>query len=230
MSTSLDECEAACINAARVRSHCPLCGAVAHGAITTGDAREYFRCAGCALVFLHPAQRLSAADEKARYELHRNDPADADYVAFLRRLADPIAARLQPGARGLDFGCGPAPVLSQLLTGSGLPCAAYDPFFHPNESLLRERYDYVVCSEVVEHAHDAAAMFATLHSLLRPGGVLGVMTRFYPECDAFGDWWYRRDPTHVCFYNEASMRWITTRHASTVDFPCANIAIFTMLD
>ena len=206
---------------------CPLCGAGGGSAITTSDDRQYFRCASCALVYLHPRQRLSPAQERARYELHENDPADPDYVAFLRRLADPVMARLQPGARGLDFGCGPEPVLSQLLTSAGFPCAAYDPFFSPDEVLLNDRYEYVTCSEVVEHAHNPAAMFATLHRLLRPGGILGVMTRFYPGESEFPDWWYRRDPTHVCFYNEETMRWIAGQHGSSVDFPRHDVALFT---
>lgn len=205
---------------------CLLCGAEST-ATTTSDARQYFQCAYCALVHLHPEQRLSRSDEKARYELHENNPADPDYIAFLRRLGDPIMARLRPGARGLDFGCGPSPVLSQLLTAAGFPCAAYDPFFAPDEALLENRYDYVTCSEVVEHAYDPAPMFATLHRLLRPGGILGVMTRFYPESTAFSDWWYRRDPTHVCFYNEKTMLWIARRHGCQAEFPAPDVTLFT---
>lgn len=193
----------------------------------TEDARRYFSCPKCALIHLHPEQRLSAPAERARYELHENDPADRDYVGFLRRLADPMMERLQPGARGLDFGCGPAPVLAELLTAAGFPCAAYDPFFAPDETLLDDRYDYVTCSEVVEHAHDPAGMFATLHGLLVPGAVLGVMTMFYRNRSAFADWWYRRDPTHVCFYNEDTMRWIGERHGWVTNFPAPNVTLFT---
>ncbi len=205
---------------------CQLCDAAGVKEIRTDDARRYFQCAHCALVYLHPAQRLSPADERARYELHENDRGDPEYVAFLRRLADPVMDRLRPGARGLDFGCGPAPVLSEMLTKAGFPCAAYDPFFAPDESLLDSRYDYVTCSEVVEHAHDPANIFATLNRLLRAGSVLGVMTRFYRDEAEFADWWYRRDPTHVCFYNEATMRWIADRHGWRLEFPRPNVAIF----
>lgn len=211
----------------RVITHCPLCGAGDGSQITTSDARQYFQCGRCALVRLHPEQRLSRPEERARYELHQNDPTDADYVAFLRRLADPVMERLRPGARGLDFGCGPAPVLSQMLAAAGFPCAAYDPFFAPDEALLEDRYDYVTCSEVVEHAHDPAAMFSALHRLLLPAGVLGVMTRFYPSGGVFEDWWYRRDPTHVCFYAEETMRWVAERYGYTADFPVPNVTLLT---
>lgn len=206
---------------------CPLCDAVPSRSIESGDDRSYFACAVCALIHLHPAQRLSASDERARYELHENDRADPGYVDFLRRLADPMVERLRPGARGLDFGCGPVPVLSELLTSAGFPCVAYDPFFTPDETLLDKRYDFIACSEVVEHAHDPASMFAKLRRMLAPAGLLGVMTRFYGEGNAFADWWYRRDPTHVCFYNEATMRWIAERHGWMAQFPQPNVTLFS---
>lgn len=208
-------------------TQCLLCGVAGRGEFTTRDARRYFQCARCALVHLHPGQRISRADERARYELHQNDPADPAYVAFLLRLADPMMARLRPGAQGLDFGCGPAPVLSQLLTAAGFPCAAYDPFFAPDPALLEERYDFVTCSEVVEHAHDPAGMFSTLQRLLRSGSVLGVMTRFHPGSPKFEGWWYRRDPTHVCFYNETTMRWIAERDGYETRFPAPDVTLFT---
>ncbi len=159
--------------------------------------------------------------------LHENDPGDPGYVGFLRRLADPLIARLRPGARGLDFGCGPAPVLSDRLTSAGFPCAAYDPFFAPDNALLENRYDFITCSEVVEHARDPAEMFAILHRLLAPGGVLGVMTMLYESEDAFDGWWYTRDPTHVCFYDETTMRWIGERHGSSCEFAAPNVTLFT---
>lgn len=210
------------------QSPCPLCSAPTLE--LSNAAREhsrYFRCAVCALIHLDPAHRLSRDAERSRYRLHENDGSDPGYVSFLKRLADPVMERLRPGARGLDFGCGPAPVLSEILTAAGFPCAAYDPFFAPDESLLDKRYDFVTCSEVIEHARDPAHMFATLRRMLSPGGILGVMTMFHPGEAAFADWWYRRDPTHVCFYNEATMRWIGERYEWQTDFPAPNVTLFS---
>jgi SAM-dependent methyltransferase len=189
--------------------------------------RRFFACPGCALIHLDPAHRLSREQERERYLLHDNDAGDPGYVAFLRRLADPMMSKLSPGARGLDFGCGPVPVLAELLKAAGFPCAAYDPFFAPDDALLDKRYDFVTCSEVVEHAHDPAKMFTTLRRLLSPGGVLGVMTMFHPGEAAFADWWYRRDPTHVCFYDETTMRWIGERFGLTCELAAPNVTIFT---
>lgn len=117
--------------------------------------------------------------------------------------------------------------MSELLSARGFPCAAYDPFFLPDESLLGERYDFVTCSEVVEHLHDPGNTFALLGRLLERGGLLGVMTRFYGHEAPFEEWWYRRDPTHICFYNESTMEWIAGRHGWAIEFPRAHVALFT---
>lgn len=206
---------------------CPLCGAptlVLPNAAS--EHQRYFRCVICDLIHLDPAHRLSRDEEQNRYLLHENDRNDPGYTTFLNRLAEPVMERLRPGARGLDFGCGPTPVLGELLTAAGFPCAAYDPFFAPDETLLDNRYDFITCSEVVEHAHGPARMFPALGRMLMPGGILGVMTMFHPGEDAFADWWYRRDPTHVCFYAEPTMRWIGERHEWRTEFPRPNVTIF----
>lgn len=207
---------------------CPLCGAPTLGLPDAArELHRYFRCTVCALIHLDPSHRLSHDEERNRYLLHENDGNDSGYLNFLKRLADPMMERLRPGARGLDFGCGPTPVLSEILTAGGFPCAAYDPFFAPHEALLDERYDFITCSEVAEHAHDPARMFTGLRHVLAPGGILGVMTMFHPGEEEFANWWYRRDPTHVCFYNEATMRWIGEQHRWRTDFPAPNVTIFT---
>jgi SAM-dependent methyltransferase len=210
-------------------SPCPLCGVPTTrvGDASDDDRQRLFRCPNCALIHLDPSLRISIDRERERYLLHENDAGDPGYVGFLRRLADPVTARLRPGARGLDFGCGPAPVLSGILKSAGFPCAAYDPFFAPDEALLKSRYDFVTCSEVVEHARDPAEMFATLRRLLAPGGILGVMTLLYESEAAFADWWYTRDPTHVCFYDETTMRWIGERFGWTCELAAPNVTLFT---
>lgn len=207
---------------------CPLCQAESTQCYHVDGDRQYFRCSICEMIFLHPAHRISLAAEQSRYREHRNDAADAGYVRFLRRLADPMVRRLPPGARGLDFGAGPAPVLAALLTSEGFPCKAHDPLFMPDDRLLSERYDFVTCSEVVEHLHDPAAGFALMAELLTEGGLLGVMTRFYGHEAPFSHWWYRRDPTHVCFYAEPTMRWIAEDRGWSVELPRPHVALFTV--
>lgn len=166
--------------------------------------------------------------EVVRYQEHNNEADDPGYEAFLRKLGDPMLERLPIGARGLDFGCGPTPVLARVLTGAGRPCAAYDPLFLPDEALLDRVYDFVTATEVLEHLHDPAAVFDRFARLLARGGHLGVMTRFYGHEAPFDRWWYRRDPTHVCFFVEDTMRWIAADRGWTVEIPRPHVAIFAV--
>ena len=209
---------------------CPLCGLILASAYFDDGTSRYSRCPECTLIFRDPAQWPTAEQERSRYLLHANDASHAGYVAFLRQLADAVTPRLEKGACGLDFGCGPTPVLSSLLADAGFPCEAYDPFFAPDEELLRKVYAFVVCSEVAEHLHDPGATLALFGRLLERGGVLGVMTRFYPVQESFATWWYRRDSTHVCFYAESTMRWIANRYGWAIEFPGPHITVFSIPD
>ena len=205
---------------------CPLCAASDAVVRVEVSDRRYFRCAECDLVFVHPDDRPGAQDEAARYLAHQNSRDDAGYVRFLRRLADPVCARMPVGSRGLDVGCGPAPVLAELLGESGRPTVCYDPLFRPAAEVFRDSYDFVTCSEVVEHAHDPAALFAQLVGALRPGGMLAVMTSLLNDRTDFETWWYRRDITHVCFYSEITMRWIGRRWSWDVELAAPNVVLF----
>ncbi len=190
------------------------------------DGHRYAECATCALISLDPAQRLTPLGEVMRYAEHRNLDDDERYADFLRRLVDPVQQRLPPGVRGLDFGCGPTPLIGRLLSEAGFPTASFDPVFAPDESLLNARYDFITCSEVVEHLYTPAETFAQFGTMLAGGGLLGVMTRFHGVEAPFHAWWYRRDPTHVCFYAERTMRWIADRHGWTLDIPRPHVALF----
>jgi 2-polyprenyl-3-methyl-5-hydroxy-6-metoxy-1,4-benzoquinol methylase len=157
-----------------------------------------------------PAHWLTPEEERARYATHENDPDDPRYRAFLAQATEPLLARLTPGAQGLDFGCGPGPTLARMMEERGHPCRNYDPFFLPDAGALEDTYDFVACTETVEHFHNPREGFMTLATLLRPGGWLVVMTQCVPAPSerALGDWVYLRDPTHVAFFREETLAWI----------------------
>lgn len=207
---------------------CPLCDAEAIDPFFADARHAYSRCRRCALVFLHPEHWPTPLAEVLRYQEHHNDPDDERYVRFLRRLGDPLVERVPPGARGLDFGCGSAPVLAEWLSAAGRPTVGYDPVFRADDGALERTYDFVACSEVIEHVHAPPRTFRLFSALLARGGVLGVMTRFYGGETPFARWRYRRDPTHVCFYHADTMRWVAARHGWTVEFPAADVTIFAV--
>lgn len=189
---------------------CPLCDASAPWRAEAGS-RTFFQCPACGLLFADPASHLDPAAEKAIYDLHRNDPADIRYRRFLNRLAAPLLMRLQCGMQGLDYGCGPGPTLSIMLEEAGMAMCNYDPIYAPDAALLARQYDFVTCSEVVEHFCAPLPAWQQLADLLRPGGLLAVMTQFVPACEAFAGWRYKDDPTHVSFYSWQTFRWLAAR-------------------
>ena len=205
---------------------CPVCETGNTEPFQTVGDLLYNRCPICQATLMEPECRLGAEDEKAVYALHDNNPDDPGYRRFLSRLADPLCKRLPPGASGLDFGCGPGPALAQMLEESGMQMRVYDPFFYPDKQPLAQRYDFITCTEVVEHLHNPARVFEQLDSLLRPGGLLGVMTCFQTDDARFANWHYRRDPTHVVFYRQLTLQWIASHQGWQLDIPAKDIVIF----
>lgn len=188
-------------------SECPLCSSESEP-YAQDRRRAYLHCPRCDLVFADPDSRLDAAAEKAHYDLHENDPADAGYRRFLSRLAEPLLTRLETGTHGLDYGSGPGPTLSVMLEEAGMVMSLYDPFYAPEAAVLNRTYDFVTCTETVEHFHHPARDWAQLTALVRPGGYLGIMTKLVINRERFAKWHYKNDPTHVSFYSPATFDWL----------------------
>jgi hypothetical protein len=205
--------------------HCPLCAGRETALFHEDRRRPYLRCGGCALVFVPPAYHLSRDAERAEYDLHRNRVDDEGYRKFLSRLALPLCTRLGPGARGLDFGCGPAPALACLLGEAGYSVALYDSFYRPDPDVLRGPYDFICATEVVEHLHRPGAELARLWALLEPGGWLGLMTKLVRDQPAFAGWHYKNDPTHVCFFSELTWQWWARQQRAQLEIIGADVIL-----
>jgi hypothetical protein len=205
---------------------CRLCGARRPELFWQDRRRDYYRCAGCRLVFVPPWQYLAPDDEKAEYDRHRNHPGDAGYRRFLGRLFEPLRARLAPGSRGLDFGSGPGPTLSVMFAEAGYSMELYDPFYAPDRRVLQTAYDFITASEVVEHLHRPGQELDRLWALLQPGGLLGVMTKLVLDREAFSRWHYKNDMTHVSFFSRATFEWLAHRWRAEMDIIGADVVIF----
>ena len=182
-------------------------------------------CEACGLIHMTREDRPDRATEFARYQSHKNDPKDEGYRRFLDRLAAPLLGRLSPGAEGLDYGSGPGPTLSIMLEHEGFTVSIYDPFFSPDSQVLDRSYDFVTCTETAEHFFEPGKEFEKLNGLVRPGGLLAVMTELFRD-QVFVDWRYTRDETHVAFYRQRTMQWIADWLDLSVSFPGKDVVIF----
>jgi len=174
-------------------------------------------CGRCRLIGVSPEHFLSAPEEKNRYLTHNNSIGQQGYVDFLNRAILPSLKYLRQSMLGLDYGCGYAPTLSVLLANRGFRCENYDPCFIENP--LNKKYDYLFSTEVFEHFFHPGREMARITALLKPGGLLIVMTERWSDLRQFRTWYYTRDPAHVAFY-----------HRKTFDYICDAFGFFELFD
>lgn len=187
--------------------NCSLC----HGPTKVFKAytkKTYFQCSLCQGILLGNEYRLESYDEKKLYDYHNNDVFDLRYQAFVLSLVKGIRRDFDSQSAGLDYGCGPGPVIAKLLEDNGYKVALYDPYYMDKPENLKHTYDYIVTSEVAEHFYAPDEEFSKLKKLLNPGGSLYVKTARFKNGMNFDRWRYKNDPTHVFFYMAETFEWI----------------------
>ncbi len=186
---------------------CALCGAETIE-FSVVNKRAYHHCSNCKGISLHPLYFLSSDLERKRYETHNNDVTDSGYQNFVSPIVNAILGEYHKNDKGLDFGSGSGPVITEMLREKGYSIDTYDPFFDPNSSVLQTTYDYIACCEVMEHFYHPYKEFKLLYLLLNNNGSLYCKTNLYDESFEFDSWWYKNDPTHVFFYTKETLVWI----------------------
>lgn len=184
---------------------CTLCGT----ALVQHIDSIYHDCTVCLALVMDAASVPGPEDELRHYHTHHNDVHDPRYRRFTSPITGHVLTHFTAQHTGLDYGCGPGPVISTVLREHGYRIVQYDPFFCSSQQPFNETYDYIVCCEVIEHFHRPAEEFARLRSMLRPGGHLICMSSLYHEGIDFATWRYRRDPTHVLILREGTVGYIT---------------------
>mgnify|MGYP006289000913 CR=1 FL=1 len=188
----------------KTKEECPLCGNTAH----LFYKKEFYLCCRCKGIFRTRRSHPTNSEERLRYKKHDNDVDDKGYQNFVSPITEAVKAKFSPEDLGLDFGAGTGPVISKLLNADGFNIKLYDPFFHDEPELLNNRYDYIVCCEVIEHFHEPYQEFKRLKDLLFPDGHLFCMTYIYSDDIDFDRWGYKNDHTHTFFFQDETFEWI----------------------
>lgn len=188
--------------------------------------RNHYKCNICECIFVPRRYHLNLALQKVRYAEHNNDPADPRYRKFLSKVTIPLVGLLKNCSTGIDYGSGPGPTISVMLQEHGFKTVNFDPIFAPNQSILSRKYDFITCTETAEHFSNPLKEFEVFQKLLKPKGILIIMTSLLDTCDNFQDWYYNNDPTHIVFYSKLTMEWINKKFNWEISFPSDTVTLF----
>ncbi|HEY0364590.1 MAG TPA: methyltransferase domain-containing protein [Solirubrobacteraceae bacterium] len=216
------------LRVAGTNGHTPLAEAFAPSRHETGRHGDLLACVECGTV---QQPLLPAGDEL--HELYR-DMSDDAYLgeepgrrATAAHLLDLIGAQVG-GGRLLDVGCGHGLLLDEARSrgyetvGLELSRSAarharealrLDVHEQPVESFVDlEGFDVVVLADVIEHLDDPVAAVDRCAGLLRPDGVLCVVTPDPSSMTArlAGRRWWGFVPAHACLLPRATLRELLT--------------------
>lgn len=190
--------------------------------------RNYEECPLCGSITLSPECFETEEGQRTRYEKHHNSLEDDGYRSFLEQFIIPVLNAVPEAPRKiLDYGSGPEPALCELLRAFASDARilspdceirGWDPFFSPETAFFEEGADLVTCLEVAEHFETPLEDMKKLASACRPNGYVAIGTMLLPgtelldekahgssDRDAFKNWWYRSDSTHVAFYSREGL-------------------------
>ncbi|MEN8147732.1 MAG: class I SAM-dependent methyltransferase [Campylobacterota bacterium] len=181
---------------------------------------QTYHCKACEFIFKDEEAVISLDKERKVYQQHNNTEENLGYVAMFQDFIDktiiPYKDQIQTA---LDFGSGPNPVLAKILKRNGFETDHYDKFFSPEKVYEEKSYDLITSTEVMEHISDVQSVMTLFAQHLNTGGFLALMTQFHPDDqEAYLNWWYRRDPTHIVFFRPKSFALLAQQHGFTLRY------------
>ncbi len=162
----------------------------------------------CECGFISKERIIDGEVEYAHYAKHNNTMESTGYVKMFETFLKKVETHF-PGKSVLEYGCGPGPVLAELLRIKDYTVKTYDKYFDHDADYNQHLYDVVTLTEVIEHFDDPVEELEKIHKLLKSGGVVAIQTMFIKQ--PFFDWWYRRDYTHISFFNDAVFELIASK-------------------
>lgn len=195
---------------------CPLCATENKISFISKD-KIFYNCKKCDSIYLDKKNYVDLNEEKERYSSHNNSSDNKGYLKMLKKFMDDTVMKVSTDVNEiLDYGCGPGPILSELLEKEGFNVDLYDPIFYPDTN--DKLYDLVTSTEVFEHFHDPVENINKILNKIKSNGYLAIMTYFHDGVDIFKEWFYKEDPTHVFFYNTNTFKYIANKFNLEVIF------------
>jgi 2-polyprenyl-6-hydroxyphenyl methylase/3-demethylubiquinone-9 3-methyltransferase len=171
----------------------------------------YHRCPACRFIFTRAFDDFTTDDFLRDIYNDEYLVVDPDYLEDRPRSNAATVCSLFSAARPrriLDYGGGRG-LLADLLAASGFDdVATYDPFVARHAARPRDRFDCIVCFEVVEHSADPRGLFADMSELLAEPGLILFSTLLQPaDIDRQGlNWWYAGPRNgHVSLFSTTSL-------------------------
>jgi SAM-dependent methyltransferase len=175
------------------------------------------------LIFVPAKYFISQEEEVQHYLKHENSLESEGYVQMLQEKIRVIKNVCERAQTVLDYGCGYEPVLKTLMAREGFTVSGFDPNFFPQID-SNATFDLIISTETFEHFREPGKELLNLLSHLTPMGYLAVMTRLVPQeshlpiMESFNDWYYKRDTTHIAFYDNATFAWIARHFGMEIIF------------
>jgi 2-polyprenyl-3-methyl-5-hydroxy-6-metoxy-1,4-benzoquinol methylase len=213
---------------------CPICGSLTEFAfkVPFRDGKpnldgsnynpdvEYNYCGVCKLYYSKTQRTWTDKDfldqvYNARYAGYDSDITNANGNrpnAMYRLMHDEFQNYLKSNAYILDYGCGRGFWVDKLNKEGFKHIYGHDPYYRPDPEVLRDKYDLVTCTEVIEHDYDIVETFKKFSAMLYLGGALLVSTDVTDEMEKVSENYYTCPRVgHVMLYAKETLAYLANQ-------------------
>jgi SAM-dependent methyltransferase len=177
----------------------------------------YHRCPACGFIFTTAFDHFTEQDFQRHIYNDEYLLIDPDYTEARPRHNAGILSDLFKSARPrkiLDYGGGTG-TLAEMLRMVGFPhVETFDPFVASYARKPTDRFDCIVCFEVVEHSTDPTGLFADMIEMLADPGIIIFSTLVQPaDIERQGlSWWYAAPRNaHISLHTKPSLAQVAHR-------------------
>lgn len=196
------------------------------GELITNEKIKYNICNNCDTIFSSEMMNWTSKQfvEKCyndTYCLH-----DTDYNSFnsfrLQRMHSFLINYLykqnfNKDIKYLDYGSGNGFLTEKLKRDGYVNGFNYDPYSNNNLSVLNNKYDLIICQQVIEHANNVNEIFIHFNKLLNDDGKIVITTVFH-NYENFNNWWYCAPRVgHILFFTKSGFEKMCSKYNFIID-------------